>query len=133
MRFAGGHPGQRAGLCFWAPRSGRYRLTLKEAKVPGGQACRVYLADRLRGTIDCSAPGEALGRGLAFEASLRRGRHPLTVQTAAEQAAEGATTIALDVLDMEYLGPSLRTLPWGYLGCGLLALLVVVTRCRRRR
>ncbi|MBI2300988.1 MAG: DUF2961 domain-containing protein [Armatimonadetes bacterium] len=116
---AGGQAG--GGYLFEAPRTGRYELTVKEARVPGGGAFDVALNGRPAGKIECSGQAEALGQGVTFTARLHRGRNRLSFK--------GSGDLALDVVSLEYVGGGLPLMPIG----GGVALVLVVLIARRKR
>lgn len=119
-----GEPKCRAEFLLFAPRTGRYKVKLIEARVPTGGKFRATLAGSVLGEVDCKAPAEAVGTGVSGRASLARGGNLLTLTS-----LDGAD-MALDALELEYVGPSL---PLAWLVLGLLALALVARQTLRHR
>lgn len=108
-------------LFLFAPRSGRYRVTVTPARVPTAGQFTVRCGDGAA-TIDGHAPAESLGQATPLECRLRRGGNPLTITTAGGD-------VALDVIGLEFLAP---TVPWAAI-LAVLAVLLLATLARRRR
>lgn len=124
VRVPGGGPTPPA-FYLDAPRSGRYRVTVTEARIPTGGRFSVALGAKTVGRVECAASGEQLGSGMSFEARLRRGANRLAF------VAEDNGDLALDVVQLEYLGGGAPL--WLWLTLALVAAVAVLLRNRGRR
>ena len=110
-------------LSLLAPRAGRYRVTFKEVKLPTGGSHLVSVDGQEAGKLDCAGASEALGQGLTAELRLRRGFNQVTFE-------DGSGDLALDVIELEYLGGGLPVLP---IALGVILLLAIVAWVRKRK
>ncbi|MCC7493249.1 MAG: DUF2961 domain-containing protein [Fimbriimonadaceae bacterium] len=132
LRCPLGRVGATSTLRLWAPRSGRYRVTIRQAQLPTGGSFTVQLG-RQTMTLDSAAPGERPGMGARCEATLDKGPNPVVLQLLS--TGPGGGDAGLDVIGLEWLGLSadavMRPLVIGLLVVGLLYGLL--GRGRRRR
>ncbi|MBI5830965.1 MAG: hypothetical protein HZB16_01470 [Armatimonadetes bacterium] len=81
-----------------APRAGRYKARVVEAKVPAGVAARASIGGQPFGTLDSNGAGEALGKGAEASLTMRGGLNELAL------APQAAGDLALDVVELTYVG-----------------------------
>jgi len=112
-------------LTLFAPRSGKYRVELTPALIPGGGKVKLSLGGA-EAEYDCGAAGETLGKPVGFEAALRKGGNELRLWS-----FETGDAIALDAIALERIGGG--GLPIGPLVLIILVVLIVVLIKRKGR
>ena len=85
-------------LTLFAPRSGKYKVDLTPARIPGGGQVKAMLGG-VETMLECGGESEALGESVSLEGKLHSGANELRLWS-----VQPGDAIALDAVGLEQIG-----------------------------